>query len=223
MRRYLKTWLAVAATVSTVVAGSSTATEPAGLKPSAIIQKSEGRAFVRVDKATRIARKDMPVFVGNRIIAVGKANVVLVYPDGCTVSVPQNSQLVVGKQDQCSSKLADVKSYTCCCFLDKPVGPITAAAVGSNWYYATQLAVANALIGSGVPAATAMSAAASVLAASGVGLVVVAGTAVVVGIEAATSRPDNTGEVLEYLKRINQPVIVTPPVVEVGTQGPLSS
>jgi hypothetical protein len=207
--------------MATAVAGSATAADPGAVKPSAMIKQIDGRVFVRTDQTTKLARIDMPVYSGNRVVSVAKAKVGLAYPDGCTLTLPENSLLVIGAPDQCSAGLAKVQSTAG--FQDKAIGQIAESAIGANWYAATQAAIANALVNTGVlgagvtaTSAAALSAAATVMAVAGVGLVVVAGTVTVVGITEASARSDNSAEVQSYLNALasSREITVTPPASE---------
>ena len=227
MKQSLNSGLAAVAAVATVMSGSSGAVDKKPADHSAVLKQIEGRVFVVHDDTRKLGRKGMQLYAGTRVIASAKAKAGVVYPDGCTIALPENSLLVIGKPDQCSNGQAKAIDFVR--FQDKAIGQITEAVVGSSWFQAAQTAIANQLIASGLIAAgptamaTAMAAALGVMAAAGVTLAVGAVAGVVTVTEGAKS---NDAQIQAYLsalasQRDNQgPIIVPTPE---PTPTPLSS
>lgn len=74
--------------------------------PSAVLQQVDGRVLVGQNNATVPGQEGMKLFEGARVIAVDGASAKLVYTDGCTVSLPQNSMMTIAGAGQCSAGLA---------------------------------------------------------------------------------------------------------------------
>ncbi|WP_295455964.1 hypothetical protein [uncultured Thiodictyon sp.] len=92
------------------------------VEPSATLKQLNGRVFVAQAAATGLARNTMPLYAGNRVMAVTGGAAQVVYPDGCTVALPENSMLVIGAADQCRTGQALVR--TTAGFQDKAVGQV---------------------------------------------------------------------------------------------------
>jgi len=79
-------------------------------EPSAMLRQMQGRVFVSQATTMGLARNGMPLYVGNRVMAVSGGAARLVYANGCTVDLPENSMLAVGGADQCSTGQAQVRT-----------------------------------------------------------------------------------------------------------------
>ena len=92
------TSIGMALTLAGFVAGAASAASP-----SATIKQLQGRVFVGQDTAMALAQDAMPLYAGNRVVAVAGGAVQVVYEDGCTVVMPENSILAIGDANQCRS------------------------------------------------------------------------------------------------------------------------
>ena len=82
------------------------ATASVAADPSAVLQQIDGRVLVGQNNTTVPGQEGMKLFEGARVIAVDGASAKLVYADGCTVSLPQNSMMTIAGAGQCSAGLA---------------------------------------------------------------------------------------------------------------------
>ena len=82
------------------------ATASVAADPSAVLQQIDGRVLVGQNNTTVPGQEGMKLFEGARVIAVDGASAKLVYTDGCTVSLPQNSMMTIAGAGQCSAGLA---------------------------------------------------------------------------------------------------------------------
>lgn len=73
------------------------------VEPSAVLRQPQGRVFVGQATAMQPARAGMPLYVGDRVVAVTGGRAEVVYPDGCTVALRENTLLVVKGAGQCKS------------------------------------------------------------------------------------------------------------------------
>jgi hypothetical protein len=110
--RLVMTSLAIA--VAGYAAGASAA------DPSAVLQQSTGRVFVGQTATMIKAQPGMPLYAGNRVVAAAGGGAKVIYPDGCAVSLPENSALAVGKPDQCKAGQATI--YTVGGFQNARIG-----------------------------------------------------------------------------------------------------
>ena len=108
--RFIMTSLAIAG----YVAGASAA------DPSAVLQQSKGQVFVGQTAAMAKAQQGMPLYAGNRVVVATGGGAKVIYPDGCAVSLPENSALAVGKPDQCKAGQATI--YTVGGFQNARIG-----------------------------------------------------------------------------------------------------
>jgi len=79
-------------------------------EPSAMLRQMQGRVFVSQATTMGLARDGMPLYVGNRVVAVAGGGAQVVYANGCTVAIPANSVLAIGGADQCRAGQALVRS-----------------------------------------------------------------------------------------------------------------
>ncbi len=117
--RYAITGLTIA--LAGYAAGASAA------DPSAVLQQPKGRVFVEQTTAMTPARHDMPLYVGNRVVVTAGGGVTVVYADGCTVTLPENSLLAIGGPSQCKNGRA--VAHTIGGFQNERIGqagPVTA-------------------------------------------------------------------------------------------------
>jgi len=109
------TSIGMALTLAGFVAGAASAASP-----SATIKQLQGRVFVGQDTSMALAQDAMPLYAGNRVVAVAGGAVQVVYDDGCTVVMPENSILAIGDADQCRSGRSVVRSTAA--FSGQPIG-----------------------------------------------------------------------------------------------------
>jgi len=79
------------------------ATASVAADPSAVLQQVNGRVLVGQNDTTVPGQEGMKLFAGTRVVAVSGAWAKLVYTDGCTVNLPQNSMMTVAGPGQCSA------------------------------------------------------------------------------------------------------------------------
>ena len=78
------------------------------LEPSAVLQQSKGQVFIGQTTAMVKAQQGMPLYAGNRVVAAAGGGAKIVYPDGCTVALQENSVLTVSGPNQCKAGQAVV-------------------------------------------------------------------------------------------------------------------
>ncbi len=84
------------------------ATSASALEPSAALQQSKGQVFIGQTTAMAKAQQGMPLYAGNRVVAAAGGGAKIVYPDGCTVALQENSVLTISGPDQCKTGQAVV-------------------------------------------------------------------------------------------------------------------
>lgn len=89
----------VTATLAACLAGY--AASASALDPSAVVRQPLGKVFVSQGGAMTTAQEGMPLYAGNRVIAVSGARAQIAYTDGCVVALPENSLLAVKGSNQC--------------------------------------------------------------------------------------------------------------------------
>jgi hypothetical protein len=99
--RYTNVWLAMTLAGCTAIAGA--------VEPTATLQQLEGRVFVNQSAAMSLAQEGTQLYPGDRVVAVAGSSGNVVYPDGCTVAMPENSMLLIGCAPQCRAGLAVVR------------------------------------------------------------------------------------------------------------------
>ncbi|MGB5063628.1 MAG: hypothetical protein WBQ37_07685, partial [Candidatus Competibacter sp.] len=131
-------------TASLALALAGYAAGASALEPSAVLRQMQGRVFADQATTVGLARDGLPLYAGNRVVAVAGGRAEVVYPDGCTVAVPENSLLAVGTPEQCRQGQARVRTIDG--FQDTRIGqagplpasgssPVQASAAGggSRW------------------------------------------------------------------------------------------
>ncbi|MEZ5577752.1 MAG: hypothetical protein R3F44_19785 [Candidatus Competibacteraceae bacterium] len=121
-------------TASLALALAGYVTEAGALEPSAVLRQMQGRVFVGQTTTMELARDDLPLYAGNRVVAVAGGQAEVVYSDGCAVAVPENSLLVVEGPRQCRQGRVSVRTIDG--FQDTRIGqagPLPAAAGGDKW------------------------------------------------------------------------------------------
>ena len=78
------------------------------IEPSAVLQQAKGQVFIGQTTAMAKAQQGMPLYAGNRVVAAAGGRAKIVYPNGCTVALQENSVLTVGGPDQCKAGQAVV-------------------------------------------------------------------------------------------------------------------
>lgn len=122
-------------TASLVLALAGYAAEAGALEPSAVLRQMQGRVFVGQTTTMELARDGLPLYAGNRVVAVAGGQAEVVYSDGCAVAVPENSLLVVEGPRQC--RQGRVRVRTIDGFQDTRIGqagplPATAGSTPTN-------------------------------------------------------------------------------------------
>lgn len=79
-------------------------------EPSALLRQPQGRVFVGQTAAMQPARPGMPLYAGDRVVAVSGGRAEVVYPDGCAVEVPGGSLLAVRGPEQCRTGQARIRA-----------------------------------------------------------------------------------------------------------------
>lgn len=78
--------------------------------PSATLREVQGKVFVEQNATSELGRDAMSLYPGDRVIAVAGGEAQVVFPDGCTVTLPENSTVLIGCAPQCRAGLAIVRS-----------------------------------------------------------------------------------------------------------------
>lgn len=78
--------------------------------PSATLKQLQGRVFLGQGKSMGLAQEGMSVYAGNRVATVSGGEATVVYPDGCSVNLPENSLLIIGGAEQCRANQAMVRA-----------------------------------------------------------------------------------------------------------------
>ena len=95
--------------------------------PSAVLQQPKGQVFIGQTAAMTLARHDMPLYPGNRVVVAAGGEATVVYIDGCTVTLSEKSLLAVGGPSQC--KNGQAVAHTTSGFQNAKIGqagPMTA-------------------------------------------------------------------------------------------------
>jgi len=71
------------------------------MEPAAVLRQPQGRVFVGQGSAMTLAQDGMPLYPGNRVVAVSGGRAEIAYSEGCVVALPENSLLAVKGADQC--------------------------------------------------------------------------------------------------------------------------
>jgi hypothetical protein len=79
-------------------------------EPSAILRQTDGRVLVVQSTSTAVGREGMSLFNSNRVITLAGGSAQISYPDGCNVTLTDNSLLSVAGPDQCSTGQALLSS-----------------------------------------------------------------------------------------------------------------
>ena len=124
-----------AMTASLALALAGYVTAAGALEPSAVLRQMQGRVFVGQTTTMGLARDELPLYAGNRVVAVAGGQAEVVYSDGCTVAVPENSLLVVEGPLQCRQGRVSVRTIDG--FQDTRIGqagplPATAGSTPTN-------------------------------------------------------------------------------------------
>ncbi len=101
---------AMTASLALALALAGYAAGAGALEPSAVLRQPQGRVFVGQTTTMGLARDGLPLYAGNRVVAVAGGRVEVVYPDGCAVAVPENGLLAVGGAEQCRKGQARVRT-----------------------------------------------------------------------------------------------------------------
>jgi len=102
MKRYITTSLAVC--LVGYAAGAR------AMDPAAVVRQPQGKVFISQGSAMALAQDGMPLYAGNRVIAVSGGRAEVAYSDGCVVALPENSLLAVKGADQCRLGQAQVRA-----------------------------------------------------------------------------------------------------------------
>jgi hypothetical protein len=97
--------------------------------PSATVKQVQGRVLIGQDTATKAAQAGMPLYAGNRVVAVAGAAAQVLYANGCMVALPANSILTIEGADQCRAGRALVR--TTAGFQGKAIGQTPSDPVSS--------------------------------------------------------------------------------------------
>lgn len=98
------------ATTSLALVLAGYAAGAGAVEPSALLRQPQGRVFVGQTTAMQPARPGMPLYAGDRVVAVSGGRAEVVYPDGCAVAVPEGSLLAVKGPEQCRVGQARIRA-----------------------------------------------------------------------------------------------------------------
>ncbi|MDS4021023.1 MAG: hypothetical protein RKR03_11055 [Candidatus Competibacter sp.] len=98
------------ATTSLALVLAGYAAGAGAVEPSALLRQPQGRVFVGQTTAMQPARPEMPLYAGDRVVAVSGGRAEVVYPDGCAVAVPEGSLLAVKGPEQCRTGQARIRA-----------------------------------------------------------------------------------------------------------------
>ncbi|MEH6873410.1 MAG: hypothetical protein V7849_03225 [Candidatus Competibacter sp.] len=98
------------ATASLVLLLAGYAANAGAVEPSALLRQPQGRVFVGQTTAMQPARPGMPLYAGDRVVAVSGGRAEVVYPDGCAIEVPGGSLLAVRGPEQCRTGQARIRA-----------------------------------------------------------------------------------------------------------------
>ncbi len=117
-KRYVVTSLL--ACLAGYAAGASAAGPAA--EPAAVLRQPQGKVFISQNSATVLAQDGMPLYAGNRVIAVSGGRAEVVYADDCVVALPENSLLSVKEIGSCQSGKAKPKAHPIKGFQNTQIG-----------------------------------------------------------------------------------------------------
>lgn len=104
MKKNILLSIGVAVTLAAPVTMTSAA------EPSAILKHIDGRVLVVQTTSSALGQEGMPLFNSNRVITLAGGSAQIGYPDGCTVTLTDNSLLSVAGPNQCSTGQALLSS-----------------------------------------------------------------------------------------------------------------
>ena len=90
------------------------------VEPSAVLQQPQGRVFVGQATVMTPAQHGMPLYAGNRVVVTASGGATVVYADGCSVALAENSLLAISGPDQC--KTGQAVAHTTDGFQNTPIG-----------------------------------------------------------------------------------------------------
>ncbi|MFZ1325660.1 MAG: hypothetical protein WAT67_06500 [Candidatus Contendobacter sp.] len=101
MNKYVRSGLVALFSGATLVAWAA--------DPAATLRHSQGKVFVGQGSAMMLAREEMPLYPGSRVVVAG-GQAEIVFADGCIVAMPENSLLTVKGSNQCRLGQAQVRA-----------------------------------------------------------------------------------------------------------------
>lgn len=135
-----------------VIASTAGALEsPAAPQSSAVIHGVVGQVYVRKDESTEPVREGQSLAPGNQVLTVEGGQAQVVYADGCSVSLPENSLLAIGAPGQC--RAGQAKVYSTAGFKEQAIGMTPAqfiAWVANTLGVSTTAATAAVVTGAGL-------------------------------------------------------------------------
>ncbi|MDG4550517.1 MAG: hypothetical protein P9F19_14320 [Candidatus Contendobacter sp.] len=97
--------------LASLVAGlAGYAADTSAMESAAVLRQPQGRVFVSQGSAMTLAQEGMPLYAGNRVIAVSGGRAEIAYAEGCVVALPENSLLAVKGSEQCRLGQAQVRA-----------------------------------------------------------------------------------------------------------------
>jgi hypothetical protein len=88
------------ATTSLMVCLVGYAAAASAVEPVAVLRHPQGRVYVSQNTTMGPAREGMPLYAGNRVVAVAGSRAEVAYPEGCVATLRENTLLAV-KAGQC--------------------------------------------------------------------------------------------------------------------------
>jgi hypothetical protein len=103
-----------------IIALAGYAVGASAVEPSAVLQQPQGRVFVGQATVMTPAQHGMPLYAGNRVMVTASGGATVVYADGCSVALAENSLLAISGPDQC--KTGQAVAHTTGGFQNTPIG-----------------------------------------------------------------------------------------------------
>lgn len=119
----LSIMLALCATTAAQAQDSTTAGDPI-----ANLSEPQGRVLVNQGEEYVIGRTGMSLYSGDRIVTMDSSTVSVAYSNGCSVDLPENSQLTLTKPDECQQAAAAVAADSGAIGAEAPIPEAASAA-----------------------------------------------------------------------------------------------
>lgn len=96
--------------------------------PIANLSDPQGRVLVNQGEEYIIGRAGMPLYSGDRIVTMDSSGATVAYVNGCSLDLPENSQLTLTQADECEQAAAAVAADSAAIGAEAPIPEATSIA-----------------------------------------------------------------------------------------------